>query len=51
MSKFFTKARIALQAMTAPRIADDIEAMNLRQWADLPPYHPVVDRAARSMPR
>ena len=33
--------RLVARAFTARRIPADPEAMNLRDWADLPAYHPL----------
>jgi len=43
--------RLARLLAEPERQGVDIEAMNLRQWADLPAYHPHRDRPTPSAPR
>lgn len=39
--------RLVAAAFTAPRIPTDPETMTLRDWADLPAYHPLSGQAPR----
>ena len=37
--------RLVARLFTAPRLPADPDTMALRDWADLPAYHPLSDRA------
>ena len=37
--------RLVAALFATPRIPTDPETMSLHDWADLPAYHPVSDRA------
>jgi hypothetical protein len=46
MSSITTRVRrLVASLFSAPRIPADPETMTLRDWADLPPHHPLSDRA------
>lgn len=36
--------RLATPVVTRDRVATNPDTMSLRDWADLPPHHPLVER-------
>lgn len=46
LSRILSKLAGAFAA--TPRSGADLDTMSLRQWADLPPYHPITDRSGDS---
>lgn len=44
------RRRLALW-VSPPRRADEVDGMDLRQWADMPSYHPIAERVPAPMPR
>ncbi len=48
MSRFMRRvARLFTTFASDPRCAPDPESMSLRDWADLPVYHPYCERVPR----